>query len=89
MKHLKTIILATMLATAAGVAQARNTLPVETSGRGVPAESKGIMVPSVGGNIEVANVQGRGLNFAQAGSFAGKGTMTAVLAGVNEVQGRS
>ena len=89
MKHLKTIVLATMLATAAGVAQARDSLPVETSGRGVPAESKGIVAPSIGGNIEVANVQGRGPNFVQADSVAGKGTMTAVLAGVNEVQGRS
>ena len=90
MKHLNSIVLATMIATAAGVAQARDTLPVEVSGRGgAPVEATRTVAPSVGGNIEVANVQGRGSNFAQTKGFAGNSTLSVTLAGVNEVQGRS
>jgi hypothetical protein len=90
MKHLKSIVLATMIATAAGAAQARDTLPVETAGRGgVSIESARVVAPSVGGSIEVANVQGRGSNFAQAKGFTGNSTLSATLASVSEVLGRS
>ncbi|HUF22134.1 MAG TPA: hypothetical protein VMP00_15450 [Burkholderiales bacterium] len=90
MKHLKSIVLATRIATAAGAAQARDMLPVETAGRnGAATEGTRIEVPSVGGNIEVANVQGRGSNFVQAKGFSGKSTLSATLAGVSEVLGRS
>jgi hypothetical protein len=77
-----------MIATAAGVAQARDTLPVETAGRGGAAiEGTRIELPSVGGNIEVANVQGRGSNFAQV---KGSGsTLSMTFAHVSSVLGRS